>query len=201
MPPDTPPQHKVSMPLRDTSPTSLALGPYSVRKSRISFYNFRDSVCCLTSLPVRLLKFPGVHDCERQGNLSSPEFSICTAGAQCFISPLFTSLIHPVASSPPLSRSHFPAAPTGYLFAVAFALPFRYLVQTHRFVLVTFQRRKSLLAFRSTENSVWYPPPPAQGTCCPLWIVGGRRFNTKNWFCSKVGIKVFGFRVQGLGLC
>ena len=123
MPPDTPPQHKVSMPLRDTSPTSLALGPYSVRKSRISFYNFRDSVCCLTSLPVRLLKFPGVHDCATQGNLSSPEFSICTSGAQCFVSQQFTSFIPPVASSPTLSRSHLPAAPTGYLFAVAFALP------------------------------------------------------------------------------
>ena len=50
--PDAPPQHKMSMPLRDTSPTSLALGPSSVRKSRISFFNFSDSVCCLTSLPV-----------------------------------------------------------------------------------------------------------------------------------------------------
>ena len=53
---------------------------------------------------------------------------------------------------------------------------------------------QSLLAFRSTSNSVWSPPPPAQGTCCPLWIVGGRRFNTKNWLCPKASIKVFLFQ-------
>ena len=96
MPPAAPPQHKMSMPLRDTSPTSLALVPSSVRKSRISF-NFHDSVCCLTSLPVCLLKFPGVHDCATQGNLSSPEFSICTSGAQCFVSQqlhLLSLLLH-----------------------------------------------------------------------------------------------------------